>query len=232
MDLSVAGEFDCASAPVVAAHLNKAIAGANGLICIDLGDVTFMDCSGVHALLAARHVAPTRLRLGRLHPAVRRVLELTAALDAFALADQLTSRSAHSRPRSVTMTDLPQEFGISIVQIDGHTKVRVTGELDLATATELRQRLDSVIAEGTGDIDLDLSDVTFLDSSGLVALLAARRRLHDKQHGLRVRDPSKPVLRGFELSGVLDMMMDGRQRQLEAVSQRGSPSRCKGWPTS
>jgi hypothetical protein len=61
----------------------------------------------------------------------------------------------------MTMTDLPQEFGVSTVQIDGHTKVRVTGEIDLATATEMRQRLEAVIAAGTGDLDLDLRDVTF-----------------------------------------------------------------------
>jgi anti-anti-sigma factor len=73
--LSAAGEIDCASAPLLVADLDKAIADANGLIHIDLGEVTFMDCSGVHALLAARHSAPTRLRLGRLHPAVRRVLD-------------------------------------------------------------------------------------------------------------------------------------------------------------
>ena len=107
------------------------------------------------------------------------------------------------------MTDLPQEFGVSIVQVDGHRNVRVTGEIDLATATELRQRLNSVIA--AGDVDLDLSDVTFLDSSGLVVLLAARQALHDKHHRLTVRNPSKRVLRVFELSGVLDVMMDGRQ---------------------
>ena len=109
------------------------------------------------------------------------------------------------------MTDLPQEFGVSIVQVDGHSNVRVTGEIDLATATELRQRLNSVIAAGTGDLDLDLADVTFLDSSGLVVLLAARQGLHDKHHRLTVRNPSTRVLRVFELSGVLDVMMDGRR---------------------
>ena len=109
------------------------------------------------------------------------------------------------------MTDLPQEFGVSIVQVDGHSNVRVTGEIDLATAAELRQHLNSVVAAGTGDIDLDLSDVTFLDSSGLVVLLAARQVLHDAHHRLTVRNPSKRVLRVFELSGVLDAMMDGRQ---------------------
>jgi anti-sigma B factor antagonist len=111
----------------------------------------------------------------------------------------------------MTMTDLPQDFDVTIVQVDGHTKVRLTGDIDLATATDLRQRLDPVIAAGTGDVDLDLSDVTFLDSSGLVALLHVRQALHDTRQRLRVRNPSKPVLRVFELSGVLDVMMDGQQ---------------------
>ena len=109
------------------------------------------------------------------------------------------------------MSDLPQEFGVSILQFDGHTKVRVTGDIDLATATELRQRLDFVLAAGTGDVDLDLSEVTFLDSTGLVALLDARQALHDNHQQLRVRNPSRPVLRVFELTGVLDLMMDGSQ---------------------
>ena len=46
------------------------------------------------------------------------------------------------------MTDLPQDFGVSIVQVNGHAKVRVTGEIDLATAPEFRQRLEAVIAAG------------------------------------------------------------------------------------
>jgi anti-sigma B factor antagonist len=116
-----------------------------------------------------------------------------------------------SRPRSMTMTDLPQDFGVSIIQVDGHAKVRVTGEIDLATATELRQRLEAVIAAGICNLDLDLSAVTFLDSSGLVVLLVARQRLHDKHQRLMVLNPAKPVLRVFELCGVLEVMMDDRQ---------------------
>ena len=70
--------------------------------------------------------------------------------------------------------------------------------------------------EGTGDVDLDLSDVRSLNSSGLAALLAARQGLHDKHHRLTVRNPSKTVLRVYEASGVLDVMMDGRQRHGES----------------
>ena len=108
------------------------------------------------------------------------------------------------------MTDLPQEFGVSIVHVDGHSDVRVTGDVDLATAPELGQRLNLVIAAGNGDVDVDLSNVTFLDSSGLAVLLAARQGLHDQHHRLTVRNPSTPVLRILELSGVLDVMMNGQ----------------------
>jgi anti-anti-sigma factor len=109
------------------------------------------------------------------------------------------------------MTDLPKEFGVSIVHVDGRSNVRVTGDIDLATAPELGKRLTLVIAAGTGDVDLDLSDVTFLDCSGLAVLLAARQELKGEKHRLMVRNLSKPVLRLLELSGVLDVMMDARQ---------------------
>ena len=109
------------------------------------------------------------------------------------------------------MTDLPQDFGVSIVQVNGHAHVRVAGEIDLATAPELRQRLEAVIAAGICNLDLDLSDVTFLDSRGLVALLEVRRDLHERRLRLRVLNPSQPVLRLFTLRGVLDLMVDGQR---------------------
>ena len=129
----------------------------------------------------------------------------------------------------MTMTYLPTDFGVSIVHVEGRSKVRVTGDIDLATATELRQRLTLVITAGTGDVDLDLSDVTFLDCSGLGVLLAARQELRDRKHRLMVQHPSKPVLRLFELSRVLDLMMDARETAGDssraAQERRGTSAR-------
>ena len=56
-----------------------------------LGDVTFMDSSGVLALAAALQTAPQRLRLGTVHPAVRRVLDVTALLDVFVSSDEIST---------------------------------------------------------------------------------------------------------------------------------------------
>jgi anti-anti-sigma factor len=90
--LTAAGEIDRASAPILAAELQEAIDAGADLILVDLGDVTFMDSSGVHALVTAHQTAPDRLRLGTLHPAVQRVLEITALLDVFVPPDELSIR--------------------------------------------------------------------------------------------------------------------------------------------
>ena len=52
----------------------------------------------------------------------------------------------------------------------GEAVVSVSGELDIATGEELRDRLSQVLAHH-GDVVVDLAGVTFLDCSGLRALL-------------------------------------------------------------
>lgn len=87
--LTAAGELDRASAPILAAELDRAFDHGTGVVLVDLGAVTFMDSAGVHALVVGHNAAPTRLRLGGMHHAVRRVLEITGLLDVFAFADDL-----------------------------------------------------------------------------------------------------------------------------------------------
>ena len=89
------GEIDRVTTALLIAELDAAIDGGDGPIVVDLADVTFMDCSGVNALVTAHQAAPTRLQLRNPHPAVRRVLELTGLLDVFALANQGASLSYH-----------------------------------------------------------------------------------------------------------------------------------------
>ncbi len=57
---------------------------------------------------------------------------------------------------------------------DSHWLVALTGEHDLATAAALRAELDRVLAGGSGVV-VDLSQVTFIDSSVVGVLLNAHR---------------------------------------------------------
>ena len=53
------------------------------------------------------------------------------------------------------------------------------GEIDVATSPLLRSELASVLAQGPDEVTLDLSGVSFVDSSGLGVLVGALKRLRE-----------------------------------------------------
>jgi anti-sigma B factor antagonist len=88
-----------------------------------------------------------------------------------------------------------QPFEIGIDQVSGHTVVRVAGELDVFTAGQLRQVLfDPVLCAGPRVV-VDLDDVTFLDSTGVGTLVAARRWLTSRESEIGLVCTDGPALR-------------------------------------
>jgi len=67
--------------------------------------------------------------------------------------------------------------------------VRIVGEIDLDAAPRLRRVLERAAADSSGDLVVDLSDVTFMDCSGLAPLLEAKNRLKGRLtlHGVPQR---------------------------------------------
>jgi anti-sigma B factor antagonist len=57
--------------------------------------------------------------------------------------------------------------------------VAVSGEIDMATASELESVLEAAADEARAGIVIDLLDVSFMDSSGLGAMIAVRQRHPD-----------------------------------------------------
>lgn len=58
---------------------------------------------------------------------------------------------------------------------DGRVGARIEGDIDLANGRDLVQLLGRLIIEAGQRVEVDLSAVRFMDSSGLVALLNAQR---------------------------------------------------------
>ena len=102
-------------------------------------------------------------------------------------------------------------FGVRVLHHDSHTVVRVEGELDLATAPNLRSRLANLIADADGSILLDLDGLTYIDSTGLCAVLTANSELSRQGRELRVIKASVPVRRLFEVCGITDLISDDPQ---------------------
>ncbi len=85
------------------------------------------------------------------------------------------------------------------------TVVAVTGEVDLATATDLSAHLDGV--DTSRVVVVDLSGVSFIDSSGLNVLVQLRQKLLSATHTdtliLVITRPS--TKRIFEVTGLSDV---------------------------
>lgn len=85
--------------------------------------------------------------------------------------------------------------------------VRLQGELDMSTAEVFRQAVDTALAQTRlKDLVIDLSGVSFIDSSGLGALLGRYRRLAQNGGKMSLLNPAQPVRPILELSGFYKIM--------------------------
>jgi anti-sigma B factor antagonist len=63
------------------------------------------------------------------------------------------------------------------VRDDGHAVLAISGELDIATAPRLRGTVGDLMGQGVRHLEIDLDGCTFIDSTGMGALLWAAHRL-------------------------------------------------------
>ncbi|GAC1316832.1 MAG: hypothetical protein NVS2B9_05950 [Myxococcales bacterium] len=82
------------------------------------------------------------------------------------------------------------------------TRLILAGELDLATEPMLAQALLRAERLRPALLQLDLSRLTFIDVSGLAALLAAARRAEREGRSLQVVAASRPIKRLFALTAL------------------------------
>jgi len=83
----------------------------------------------------------------------------------------------------------------------------VCGEVDLASAPALEQTLRNAEREVTSEMVVDLSGVTFMDSTGLHLLLDARDRASHRGYRLRYRNIPAQAERLFEIAGSIDRFL-------------------------
>ncbi len=96
----------------------------------------------------------------------------------------------------------------SLEQVEGLSVMTLTGEIDAFTAPTLRQEVHEVLADpSVGRLLIDLSAVTFMDSSALGAIVAALRRLRERNGELWLVAPRGSAARIFELTG-LDTVLE------------------------
>jgi anti-anti-sigma factor len=120
--------------------------------------------------------------------------------------DVAAGRPHHQPParrQIVTALEVPR-LETSATRIGGADAIAVAGELDMETAPRLSEEVEVAVWNSVGAFVLDLTDVTFLDSSGLHALLRARAYLAREDRSLVLVCPAGPARRVLDLARVLD----------------------------
>ncbi|MEA2478521.1 MAG: hypothetical protein QOJ07_443 [Thermoleophilaceae bacterium] len=83
---------------------------------------------------------------------------------------------------------------------DGVVVAGVGGEVDLATAHTVVAELAAAVSTDSPGLVIDMSDLTFLDSSAVGGLFRLGRQLRDRRQGMRLVVPTaSPVARVLEL---------------------------------
>jgi anti-sigma B factor antagonist len=126
-------------------------------------------------------------------------------------------RIRSGKPRVVV--PLSPQFQLSEDAPDEHTQVIcVQGEIHVSTAPDFSQRLNETIAAGKRYFVLDLSGVTFIDSTGLGVLLNGLRRIHRVNGRMTLVCTNPTVLRLFHVTG-LDSTFDIAPTRAEAIAR-------------
>jgi anti-sigma B factor antagonist len=95
-------------------------------------------------------------------------------------------------------------FTVEVLEEAGETVARVSGEIDIATCQGLRDAIEPHLGAGQRVV-LDLSGVTFMDSSCLRVLLDAHTTLSGDGGSLIVRNPSSVARRLLSVPGIAEL---------------------------
>jgi len=102
--------------------------------------------------------------------------------------------------------DLPEPFRVDVERVDGAVRVRPKGELDLASVDDLDARLRAECAAGRRRLVLDLSELRFMDSTGLRLMLTWDARARSDGIEFVVTTPPEHVERVIVLAGVRERL--------------------------
>ncbi len=94
--------------------------------------------------------------------------------------------------------------------------IALTGEFDLHTGPQLERRVLEALGRGASEILVDLSDVTFIDSTTIGILMRARKRLIPLKGRLLLVCSDQNILRLFEITA-LDRLFEVYRTRDEAL---------------
>ncbi len=80
----------------------------------------------------------------------------------------------------------------------------VKGEIDVSNAPELRTAIHEALDSNIDSLVIDISQVSYIDSTGIGVLVGARHRATEESIAFEIRNPQPNVLRVLSLLGMVE----------------------------
>jgi anti-sigma B factor antagonist len=96
------------------------------------------------------------------------------------------------------------ELSIDVQREGDDAVVHLAGELDISTSPDLQDTL-AELTDAPRRVAVDLSDLEFMDSTGLAALLGAHKALSEHGGTLELRHPNKMIVNLVQITGLDDV---------------------------
>lgn len=95
---------------------------------------------------------------------------------------------------------------INIDEVNSQAIMTLKGEIDIYTATKLKEELNSLVSEHKADVIVDLKNVTYMDSTGLGTFVSALKQSEKAGSSLRLIRANDRLFRLFQVTGLDDVI--------------------------
>ncbi|MBV8385533.1 MAG: STAS domain-containing protein [Acidimicrobiia bacterium] len=100
------------------------------------------------------------------------------------------------------MPEAGRNLRIEVADTTSPTTLVLTGEIDITTSGRVREALIAVSSSGENKVVVDMTNVTFMDSTGLAALVGPLKRFRSMNGEIVLRSPSHGVRKVLEITGL------------------------------
>jgi anti-sigma B factor antagonist len=197
--LRVYGLLDSRTSALLEKRLGETMAAPCRGVVVCLEQATFVDSSGIGALVAALHKADqngTWIRLVGTPPAIRAIMR-SSALDTVLVTFSSVTKAVRFRMASPS-APLRAEYR----DADGYLRLTLEGGFDISTAAPVERRLAEAVESGRHRILVDLEDVTLIDAHALGVLVSTLRRVNQRGGWVRVVCTDDQILKVLHITGL------------------------------
>ncbi|HWI05297.1 MAG TPA: STAS domain-containing protein [Acidimicrobiales bacterium] len=99
----------------------------------------------------------------------------------------------------------PGELQVVVSGAEPEYQMQLVGELDMSTAPQFREQLLRLVSDGATLVTVDLSELAFVDSTGLSVLITGLKRLRQQGGEMALRSPTPGTRRVLEITGLTEV---------------------------